>query len=317
MANNLNIDVKQIMDLYKKAKALPKQQKMLLTALGVVCISLLYMNAVYKPKTAILKYYKGEVGKYLSMDETVRVDTMATDEKESKVSRLQRVIDDLDKKIGEMEKGLPTQGKIPQVLGEFVSLAETNKIDITSIKPEYPDEPINVYKSMIVMLKMTAEYGNILNFVSDLEGSISFVGIDNILIREKTGEEKNLIESEIKITALLKNTPEAMGREESLDDIEVLSTPETMKDPFAKEFKKSETKEKPVKEDLTVSGITLAGSRSTAIINGKIYKLDDKIGERTVSRIERNYIVLKDGETDYVLTLYDPATTIKGDQNDK
>ena len=90
------------------------------------------------------------------------------------------------------------------------------------------------------------------------------------------------------------------------------------RDPFAKprtEERKEQKKVGPVTKerkkqkkvgavsDLKLSGIAFVGTMSSAIINGTLVMAGDRIGGKTVKKIERNRVILADETTEYVLRL--------------
>lgn len=70
-----------------------------------------------------------------------------------------------------------------------------------------------------------------------------------------------------------------------------------LKDPFRKIPGLAAPVEREDEPHLTLEGVVSSGEEQLAIINGKEYHLEDEVGNRLVSEIGENYVLLEDGNS--------------------
>ncbi len=305
----------EIFDAYRKLKSLPAEKKRQQAVIVTVLSAAMFFYFVYKPQTGKIEDIKKQVRIYrnrnISLAEEADIDG---ESRKSEISKLQEVIGRFDKKIKAMESGLPHLGDIPQVLAAFVSIADVCGVELVTINPEYPEELIGTYRTMLIRLNIEGRYSSVIDFVRDIEEKLNFIGIGNISMKTD-GKEVETISTDLKISVLLNNAAgqrkTARGGAGGTDDT-VQPVRDMFRDPFLTvEVPKKSGPKKLIK--LKVTGITLFGERSSAIINDAVYGLNDEIEGKKIARIERNYVVLHDDENDYVLILNEMEEDSKGE----
>lgn len=229
-------------------------------------------------------------------DETAKTREKFPDIKaeEKELAGLQKGYDGVLKDIASYEKKIPSAGSVSKLLGEMTRRSEGLGMDFESIRQDIEREKEG-YIKLKLDIKFSGPYSSVVNYLNRLQNLSDYLIVPSVEISQtKDGASHSKTNMQVSMLLLEKGA--------DLTAFEKAQPPETIilkADPFVS--KKPGRKDKA--GDFKLSGITQAGSDSTAIINDEVVRIGAKIGEWEVTRISKDAVTLTDGNDTVTVTL--------------
>ena len=300
----MNIELKdlkvRIEAVRDKIKSLPKKQKLMLGTLLALIFFSLYLNLFYKPNVLRMRAIKRNIGTYISKIDHLKTQKPPVAIEKKSLEALEQDMGRLDKKIKKLESELPSENKLPQILGEIIAKAANYNVRFAAIIPEYSKEKKDIYSSLEVEIQFYAEYDDFANYVKNLEKNPEFFYVKEIELEETKDSHENLLATIVLASLVIDREDQKSSKPDDTviteEDVDIERSPFTSKHkPLPKNLKDED-------KEIVLSGVALMGARSTAIINNNFYKIGDVIDNKTITEIRRNSVLLTDGTEEYILT---------------
>lgn len=213
---------------------------------------------------------------------------------EKELEDLQRNYEEITKEIASYEAKIPAAGSVSRLLGEITRRAEGLNMDFESIRQSIEREKEG-YLKLEIEMKFAGPYSGVVNYLNRLQDLSDYLTVPNIEISQtKEGAPRSKTNMQLSMLLLEK------GVDLKIQDKESAPAPLVIKlDPFTS--KKVEKKDRT--KDFKLSGITMAGGDSTAIVNDEVVRVGTMIGEWKVVKISSDAITLSDGVETVSVTL--------------
>ncbi len=278
---------------------LEKRQKTLILLLIASILFSFYYNGVYKPRSNALRARKRELATVNNrvLDLKGRMPDLRAAQSALKTAGAR--LDAARARLRSLESQLPTQGSVPQLLGELVSQAAGYSIDFVSVRPK-TDKGRGDYAELAIDIKFNSGYSDFANYLNRLESTSRFLRAENILMEEMKDGFRGKATTTLTLATFLGEgwmAGESPGSPEPAPRITI------DRNPFISRFRPSMGRAE--KEGLELSGIVAGGKRPTAIIDDEVYGIGDRIENKEVKNIISNMVILTDGRKETVLTLDD------------
>ncbi|MCK4649529.1 type 4a pilus biogenesis protein PilO [bacterium] len=284
MKNNI-AGISGLKAVFKQFNRLEKRYQGLILLLVAVILFSLYIRLVYRPQAESLRRLRSE---FTSLDnQATRLKAQIPDvEKEKEtLARTEEDYHALKKQLASLEARLPILGSVPQLLGEVVGQASGYKIDFVSLRSK-TTEGKEEYRQLNIEIKLNADYPNFVNYLHRLENISPFLILTDIVMKKM--KEGFPAESEVTLNLLT-----LLGeRGEALARVPFVAPVTVKRNIFSFKFRPAEKVKE--KEEYELSGITLRGEQSTAIINGEVYRIGDVIGNKRIKQILSSRVILID-----------------------
>lgn len=181
-------------------KQLTKKDQILISGIiGVFIIVVLLFVTVFLPLIAkIVDLNKQEKTINAQLE---KVETMAADKE-----KLSLEIKNISDKIKYIEKKLPKQTDIPEILEELIVVGEKSKVIFVMIEPQDIEKIAigasqnKTYLEIPIEIKLRAGYHQFAKFINGVENFQRFMKVDNIKIRTKNKSDK-LHEASLTVSA--------------------------------------------------------------------------------------------------------------------
>ena len=280
----------------KQFNAFDRRRRILILLLiGTVIVSGLF-NIVYKPQRDTAYRMRRESESLNRKVDDMRSKIPDMKREERLISEEKRSLRILQEELSSLEAQLPRQSGLPQLLGELVAQASGYSIDFISIKP-LPAKKKKEYAHMDIEMKFNAAYSDLTNYLRRLENVSQFLAVSDVTM-EKMKDKPS------ETTLILSTILGEAGRKPPLSEQEAVAAVEPIalkRDPFVSQEVKEIEKE--TKQAYRLSGTVSRGRRSTAIIDGNVYRIGDVIENKTIKKILPNMVVLGNGKESIVLTI--------------
>lgn len=299
-----NIPLKgPLKEISRRYNLLGKKQKILIWLLVFAVLINLYINEIFMPRFKQLSIFKNKSEELANHIFTVKAAMPSLEGDKTQVSELKRTNKQFHKELDGLEKELPKSYRTPQLLGELAAQASGLKIEFDYIKPLAASEAMEKeYSRIDIELQFSSPYYDFLGYLNKLENLSSYLNIQEIIIEEmKESNFRGETTVTLIISALL-NKEQAFLKNLNKEE----KTP-VLEDFFKRNLFVPESTDVKgyVKESKYVlSGITFSGEKSTAIINGEIYKIGDTLDNKgVIEQILLNMVIIKYGYASEVLIL--------------
>lgn len=229
-------------------------------------------------------------------DETAKTREKFPDIKaqEKELAGLQKSYDSVLKDIAAYEKKIPSAASVSKLLGEMTRRSEGLGMDFESIRQDIEREKEG-YIRLKLDIKFSGPYSSVVNYLNRLQGLSDYLVVSDVEISQsKDGALHSKTNMRVSMLLLEKGADLAAFENARIPEIINLRS-----DPFVS--KKPGKKDKA--GDFKLSGITLAGDDSTAIINDEVVRIGAKTGGWEVSRISADAVTLTDGNDTVTVTL--------------
>jgi hypothetical protein len=205
----------------------------------------------------------------------------------------------LQERLKQQEETFPTQARVPQLLAKLIENGK-GKIDFASIVPKSSKKDKELYSHLDIEMIVRSSYMDLSNYVYRLERLPELVVISDLNLEKKIDAGNEYIEAKIILSTLLTKEEEIERPKETVSSAD-LTEPLITKDPFTS--KEKTTEEAEILAGFKLTGIIFRNEKSCAIINNNVYKVGDKIGDKTISEIFKDKVMITDGENTYKLEL--------------
>ncbi len=216
-------------------------------------------------------------------------------------------VDQLEKETRAIEGSMTGPEEIGRLLGELASQADGLRVTFEAIKQslkENAEQP-----TISIDVAFAAPYEDLINYLRRVEQVSPFLKVARLEVAEpKEGARavgefvRVILETPLRDSAS-QDRPKFSSK---LSVFQKAPPPEKItlpRSPFLVR-KPAGTAETPIKRtDLKVSGITLAGKASTAIVNDQVVRVGDEVSSLTVKKILANMVVLTDGTESYAVSI--------------
>ncbi len=282
------INYRQLLD---KFNALKKREQYLVLGLVFAFIFSFYFNAIYKPMNIKLKKLKIEIKSIETKLSSVKSEAPQLEKEKIELNELKISYDKTRKRLYDVEDKLTNRERIPTILNELIKQGNAYNVDFVSIRPTATKNK-TTYSKLEIEMKMNASYENFVNYLYRLENISKFLKPSSLeLEAPKTGMQ-GAIKCRVILGTFLSERPAELVEEIKVPYLERLSI---SKSPFKS---KMEPEKKMVSESVgkkyKLQGVNWFGGIRTAIINGEVYKIGDKIDEMYIKDISKVSVILKD-----------------------
>lgn len=215
-------------------------------------------------------------------------------------------VDRLEKETRSIEESMTGPEEIGRLLGELAAQAEGLRVTFEAIKQSLKENAEQATVSIDVAF--AAPYEDLINYLRRVEQVSPFLKVARLEIAEPkegaraAGEMVRVILETPLRDSSRSDRPRFSPR---LAAFQKAPPPEKItlpRSPFL--VRRPAATEAPTKRtDLKVTGITLAGKASTAIVNDQVVRIGDEISSLTVKKILPDRVVLTDGTESYAVSL--------------
>lgn len=277
-----------------------QQQQRTLVLLFIAAILLsFYYNAVYKPQSTALRRAKTELQDVNNRLAKLKSQIPDIEKEREMLGAAKKRLDSLKTQLSALELELPTQGRIPQLLGELVRQATGYSVDFVSIRPR-TSRGRKEYAELLIEIKFNTNYSNFTNYLNRLESLSQFLRATAITMEEMKDGFSGSSEVTLTLATLLGEAEEVAKPEEIKEPEFALPIP-IERNPFVSKFRPDLGTDK--KKELRLSGIIARGKEPTVVIDNEVYRVGDAVGNKKVKQILPNMVILTDGRESTVLTL--------------
>ncbi len=295
----IKITTSALIDRFNK---LGKRRKILVLLLTAALLFSLLFNVVYKPQRSALRKLQEKSVYLKNRAAKIKAKFPDTAEEKRSLAGARRSLENLRAQIVSMETELPLASSLPYLLGELIRQASGYAIDFTSIKQIVVTEKKSEYTRLNIEMEFNAGYSDFVNYLHRLENSSKFLTTTEIAMEEmKDGFKANSKFSIVLSTLLGEGTGDEIKISQGPKGAPFIEPIDIKRDPFISKFMPRRDKKK--EKEYKLSGIISRGEKSTAIINGKVYRVGDFIGEEKVEQILPNMVMLANGREITALTL--------------
>lgn len=286
--------IKNSRDLFKK---LNSRERLVVVLLGVVVLTSAYVNFIYKPQQSRINVLRSQLRSLRSKILALNAQMPSVRQEKTSLDTEMQSLVEAKRKLSVLEAGLPTQTKIPALLGELVNLADEFNIDFVSIKPQAIKSE-GGYSTLSIEMKFNSGFSDLVNYLHRLENIEQFLNTASI----KMEKLKDNFDANANSTLVLSTyLGESASLTQDLGRIKELPKVELAKDPFTTPALAAAART--AESDLALSGIIWKGPQPTAIINDKVVKAGDEINGFIIKEIVENFVVLHKGQLKRVLML--------------
>ncbi|MFA5116209.1 MAG: type 4a pilus biogenesis protein PilO, partial [Candidatus Omnitrophota bacterium] len=264
----------QLVDKIKKrVSSLDKRQKTILVLLIFALFFNFYVNKLAKPQFINMRRLRAEAARLNSQVDKLKA--QMPDLAKEKILLDQALRDNrrLRDRLGALEKQLPVYSRIPQLLGILVKEAQDYEVDLISVKPK-GTKADQQYSRLDIEMQFNTTYYSLTNYLARLESLSQFLSTTDLVLEEpKEAFFESGITTTMVLSTILSPSPPMPGTLtqepaplQPAREIDVERNPFAPQENIAGYIKKSK---------YVLSGITYSGENSTAIINGKVYRIRD------------------------------------------
>lgn len=276
------------LNYYKK---LNRKEKILAAAfISVVFISI-YMKVIYGPLSRGITEYRLQAK---DLGNRLEEKGLKLPNEENKRENLAALVEEKEayaKKLEEFKSKMPSRGSTSGLIGEFSRQAKG--IELISLRQRI--EAKEKQPHLFIEMKFEAPYKQSVNYINRLETISPLLKVTKAELSspDKSGSQV--------ISQLVFSIPLASsgtGAKFEAKEAEPLSFSE--KNIFG--LAKIEAKEEKA-NDFQLDGITFHFRKPTAIINGEVVAIDNKVDGFRVKEILPKSVILTDGQQDYSLVI--------------
>lgn len=280
------IDIKTLIERFN---ALKKKEQYLIIGLICALIFSFYFNLFFNPFNAKIKRIKTEVKSIKTKISSIKAEGPTVSTEEKNLNDLKIEYDKTRKKLYDIEDNLTNRERIPRILSELIKQGSAYGIDFISIKPTATKGKAT-YSKLEIEIKMNATYDNFVNYLYRLENISKFLKPEKLELEEIKNGMQGDIKCKVILSTFLSERPSENTEEIKIPYLERLNIE---RNPFkSKSMPKKEGVEK-IEKKYVLQGVNWMGGISTAVINGEVYRLGDKIDDLYVSDITKNSAILK------------------------
>jgi type IV pilus assembly protein PilO len=269
-----------------------KQLRIILSIVIILGIIWGLNEYVFKPQRTALNTMKDKL-------DIVTFDLKRAKQESENLEKLKKELEKVREQVAFVEKKLPREKEISELLRELSRKAEETPIDFVSITPQ-PGIREESLERLPLEIEVRSGYYNLTKYLQKLEDLPRLIDIRKIYIKSDENIPPQL---SLKLTAdifvLKEGTPrrEREGREVIPRGLEIYE-----KDPFIP-LGKERLQKKSKLLTLSLTGVVIRENHFSAIINDELVEEGDFIGEKKVLEIRRDEVVLVEGKERYVLKL--------------
>jgi Tfp pilus assembly protein PilO len=296
-------------ELFKKIKTrfsgLEKRQKILVSLLIFTILLSLYFNKLLKPQLKRLSRLNSELVELNQQISNLNAQMPDIEKEKTDLEELKRKNKQLKERLVSLEKELPESYRIPQLLGELAKQTQGLAIDFSYIKPKATSGALeDEYTRFDIEMQFNAPYRDFRSYLVQLEHLSAYLNITDIVVEEtKEGSFASETTATMVLSSLLNKGLPSPGVPAGESKEETLLAKDTLeRNPFlpsSKEVSKYLRRSKYV-----LSGITFAGSKSTAIINNEVYRIGDLLEKKyPIKQILPNMVIISHGKQTEILML--------------
>lgn len=272
---------------------LTRRDRFSAVVLGALGLGVLGYQGLYRPRASALAKAQAERRALQQQVQAMR-NTLPDLEQERRLAdHTREEVDRLRQDLARLESGMPSAEALGRVIQAMARQEQGLRVVFESIKQRLNEdaEP----PEATIEIALTAPYEDAVNYLHRVERLSPFLRVAQVDIADPKGRESGASGQDVKLALV---TPlRVSSLEEAVPSLaEAASVPEPLslpRSPFASKARPLETTSR---QALKVAGITWRGEDSTAIINDEVVRIGGRVGERTVSKILPDRIILSDGQ---------------------
>lgn len=279
--------------------ALNPRYKVLINFLIIAVLINLFLTHIYSRQARARRSLKREFSSLDNRLTELRSQFPDLDIERKEIEKHKHQLDVLSNTLSRLEQAFPTQARVPQLLAKLIESAK-DKVDFVSIVPKASKKVKGLYGHLDIEMIVRSSYADLSNYVFRLEKLPELVVISDLNLEKRIDASTEFIESKIILSTLLTKEEKIEKPRKPIPSRD-LPEPLIKKDPFiAKEEMGAEAD---ALAALKLTGIIFRNEKSCVIINGSIYKIGDKIGDKTIKQIFKDEVIVTDEEGAYKLKL--------------
>lgn len=272
---------------------LTRRARLSVVVLGALGVGAFGYQGLYRPRASALAKVQAEWRALQQHVQAMR-NTLPDLEQERRLAdHTREEVDRLRQDLARLESGMPRAEELGRVIQALARQGQGLRVAFESIKQRLNEdaEP----PEATIEIALTASYEDAVNYLRRVERLSPFLRVAQVDIADPKSQETVGPGQDVKLTLV---TPLRVSSSEGAASslAEAASLPELLslpRSPFASKERPLETT---ARQALKVAGITWQGEASTAIVNDEVVRIGDRIGERTVSKIFPDKVVLSDGQ---------------------
>lgn len=285
--------IKKCLIWYNNLK--PNQKKMISILVLVVFINL-FNTHIYRRQARKRRLLGREVS---SLDHRLKELTSQfpdLDEEKEVILEQKKQLSKIFQRLRDLEKEFPTQARVPKLLSDLIEYGK-GKIEFISIIPKASGKK-ELYSHLDIELTVRCSYKDLSEYIFSLEKLPEFLVVSSLELKKKKEEEGEYVESKILLSTLLTGDT---AKPKKVASSGSLKQPVIVKDPFISENLTDQVGQS--ETALKLGGIVFRKEKSSVIINGDVYKTGDRVGDKIITQILKDRVIVKDKDTAYQLNL--------------
>lgn len=302
MANRPDI----LTDLFKKIETsfgrLKKRERVFAALLILAVFFYFYVNFIFKPQFKRLKSLKSQLAGFKNQISELKSQIPSLKEEKMALKAVILKNKQLKEDLVKLEKELPHSYRISQLLGELAKQAEGLAIDFSYIKPKASgQENEEEYVRLDIEMQLSAPYPDFHAYLSQLEKISAYLNITDIVIEEmKEGGFFGETVATLVLSTLLSRQGAPVAQAKAEEREKSFLEKILQRNPFVPSGEQAPAQQK----RFVLSGITYAQDKSTAIINGEVYRQGDMLENKySVQQILPNMVIVSYGRQTEILVL--------------
>lgn len=212
----------------------------------------------------------------------------------------------LDKQLVALERQLPQQDSLPNLLGRLVKQSDGYDLDFKLIKP-IDEEGDDTYNRLNIEMRFLSDFTSVVNYLRRLENIFEFLTTDSILVKNIEEDDVEGLQVTMYLSTLL---ADQSFENKPLSKMNLISNSADIiptRNPY-QPIGMKKVKEEEEQKIYVLSGVILNGNKPTAIIDNDIYTLNDMIDDSKIKKISSEGVVLIRNEKEHFLKIEDAQT---------
>src|SRR3989338_1251337 len=274
------------------AKLNPREQ-VAIVALGSIMILGIFSRVVNQPIAKKVLLYKSQIKRQRIQLNELKSKVPSFQKQKNKVDVLRTECAALLTQIKQMEKDLPPRSDTSQLIGELTRLAKESQL--LSLRQKTTGE--GEYSRILVEIQLQTSFEDAIGFIKKVESISPFLMVEEMELAEP--KAKSIAEQGVPLRLLVSSL---LGESEIASELKAKEGEEfkIKRDILVSKVRPT----RPIKEaQLKLDGITFSQGRSTAIINGDVFRVGSEVEGFKIIKILPESVVLNDGAQDQVLEI--------------
>ncbi len=275
----------------------PRERIRLFFLAGLWLLFAVY-QVFYRPQAHRLRQVRGEYESLHQQWSVLKSSLPNLDQERNEIDRQTQENLLFERELKSVENRLVRPADLGRLLGELTRQGEGLDIEFRSIKQNIRDDAELPQAALEIAL--TASYQDLVTYLHRVERLSSYLRVSDLEVTEpKEGQGPRTVGSaRLVLTTPLRRSGDP-ARLEALEQMERGKVP-LSRSPFVSSARPADLQRL---KSVKVTGVTLRGSASTAIINDQVVHEGQQVDQWTVRKILAGTVVLSDGSESYAVSM--------------